>query len=138
MISIAKAYALRALIEKASASLSDTDALEAVELFEPWQTDTAYTADTRIRYNGKLYRVVQSHTSQSDWTPDITPALYTEVKEQGQGTKDNPIPYNGNMALEQGLYYTQDGVKYLCIRDTVNPVYNALADLVGLYVEIVE
>ena len=128
-------YKLRDMIRKASVSLDDTDALDAMELFAPWSVDTEYTAEQRIRYNGKLYRVVQSHTSQADWTPDATPALYTEVAEQGQGTKDNPIPYNGNMALEKGKYYAQDGVVYICTRDTVNPVYNALADLVGLYVE---
>lgn len=134
------AYKLRDMIRKAAVSLDDTDALSAIEMFAPWQTEPpmTYTAGDRIRYNGKLYRVVQSHTSQSDWTPDVTPALYTEVAEPGQGTKDNPIPYNGNMALEQGLYYTQDGAIYRCIRDTINPVYNPLPDLVGLYVEIVE
>lgn len=52
-----------------------------------------------------------------------------------EGTLDDPIPYSGNMALESGKYYIQDGVAYRCTRDTVNPVYNALADLIGLYVE---
>lgn len=51
-------------------------------------------------------------------------------------TLTDPIPYNGNMALESGKYYSQNGLVYLCTRDTVNPVYNALADLVGMYVEI--
>lgn len=73
------AYKLRAYIEKAAISLTDEDALEAVELYPAWQTDTAYTVDDRIRYNDVLYRCVQSHTSQSDWTPDITPALWTVV-----------------------------------------------------------
>ncbi len=131
-------YKLRDMIRKAAMSLNDTDALTAIEMFAPWQTDTAYTANERIRYGDKLYKCVQSHTSQSDWTPDATPALYAEVAKPGDGTKDNPIAYSGNMALEQGLYYTQGGVEYLCIRDSVNPVYNALADLVGLYVEVVE
>lgn len=54
------------------------------------------------------------------------------------GTKYDPIPYDGNMALESGKYYVQDGVTYLCNRDTGNPVYNALADLVGIYVSVVE
>ena len=49
----------------------------------------------------------------------------------------DPIPYDGNMALEAGKYYIQDYVIYLCNRDTVNPVYNPLAELVGLYVETV-
>jgi hypothetical protein len=132
-----RARTLRPFIVKASASLDDTDALEAVELFEPWAAGVDYAADQRIRYGDKLYRVVQAHTSQADWTPDITPALYAEVAKPGDGTRDNPIPYSGNMALEQGKYYTQGGVVYLCTRDTVNPVYNALADLVGLYVEVV-
>ena len=78
---ISKAYArqLRAMIEKASLSLTDEDALQAVELYPAWQTDTAYTVDERIRYNSTLYRCVQAHTSQADWTPDATPALWTVV-----------------------------------------------------------
>lgn len=139
MISRAKARQLRAMMVKASASLDDTDALEAVELFESWAVGVDYAANQRIRCGDKLYRVVQAHTSQSDWTPDVTPALYAEVVADAEaGTLDNPIPYSGNMALENGLYYTQDGVIYRCIRDTINPVYNALADLVGLYVEAVK
>lgn len=78
---ITKAYArqLRAMIEKASISLTDEDALQAVELYPAWQTGTAYTVDERIRYNSTLYRCVQAHTSQADWTPDATPALWTVV-----------------------------------------------------------
>lgn len=62
-------------------------------------------------------------------------SLYSEVCETHNGTLDDPIPYDGNMALTAGLHYMQDWVIYLCTRDTVNPVYNPLADLVGLYVE---
>lgn len=78
---ISKAYArqLRSMIEKASLSLTDEDALQAVELYPAWVTGTAYTVDERIRYNSTLYRCVQAHTSQADWTPDATPALWTVV-----------------------------------------------------------
>lgn len=132
-----KARQLRPIIVKASASLPDEDALEAVELFKAWQADTAYAADERIRYGEKLYRCVQAHTSQADWTPDATPALWTEVALPGDGeTPEHPIAYNNNMALEQGKYYAQNGIVYRCIRDTINPVYNNLADLVGIYVEV--
>ena len=79
MITRAKAYKLRAMIVKASTNLSDEDALEAIELYPAWKTGTAYTADERIRYDSTLYRCVQSHTSQDDWTPDKTPALWTVV-----------------------------------------------------------
>ena len=51
-------------------------------------------------------------------------------------TQDDPIPYEGNMALENGKYYSRDGVVYRCTRDTGNPVFQALSDLVGLYVEV--
>lgn len=133
-----KAYALRALIEKAAASLPDEDALDGVELFPRWAADVDVTAGDRYGYNGKLYKVLQSHRTQADWTPDVAVSLFAEVAaDTEQGTKENPIPYSGNMALEAGLYYTQDGVVYLCTRDTINPVYAALADLVGLYVEVV-
>ena len=70
------ALMLRAMIEKASASLTDTDALDAVELFPEWKTDTAYALDFRVRYDGTLYKCVQAHTSQADWTPDVAVSLY--------------------------------------------------------------
>lgn len=128
---------LRNMIEKASASLTDTDALEAKELFPNWEVGKAYAVGDRVEYDGKLYKTIQSHTSQSDWTPDITPSLYTEVGKPSQGdTPDNPIPYNNNMELFNGKYYSQFDVVYHCFRDTINPVYNNLADLVGLYVEV--
>ena len=134
-----KARRLRPMIERAAVSLPNEDALEAVELFPAWAVDTAYAADERIRHGGKLYRCVQAHTSQTEWTPDATPALWTEVALPGDGeTPEHPIAYNNNMALEQGKYYAQNGVVYVCTRDTVNPVYNDLADLVGLYVEVYE
>jgi len=79
-----KLLALRALIEKAAASLDDGDALEAVELFPAWKADTAYAVDERIRYGENLYRCVQAHTSQEGWEPDKTPALWTEVAKPGE------------------------------------------------------
>ena len=81
-------------------------ALAAVELFAPWQTNTAYTLDQRIRYGDKLYRVVQAHTSQSDWTPDATPALYTEVAEPGT------IPVWKQPTGAQDAYMTGNKVRY--------------------------
>ena len=79
MITRERAFQLRQLIEEATISLSDEDALQGVELFPAWKTDFAYAVNSRIKYNNVLYKCVQAHTSQSDWTPDITPALWTEV-----------------------------------------------------------
>ena len=77
------AYKIREMLHKASASLADDDALEAIELFPNWAADTDYAVDVRVRYADKLYRCVQAHTSQTDWTPDAVPALWTEVAAPG-------------------------------------------------------
>ena len=78
MITRQHARKLRELIVKASISLNDEDALNGVELFPQWAIK-AYAVGDRIRYNDILYKCVQAHTSQADWTPDVTPALWTRV-----------------------------------------------------------
>lgn len=85
-----------------------------------------------------LYTVIQPElTIQEHYPPGVgTESLYTRIDKQHDGTKYDPIPYDGNMELAAGLYYTQGGVVYLCNRSTGQPVYNALAELVGLYVEV--
>lgn len=74
-----KARALRPLIEKAAASLDDADALDGVELFPRWVADIAVAAGERYGYGGKLYKVLQSHRTQADWTPDVAVSLYAVV-----------------------------------------------------------
>ena len=136
MTIIERARMLRPYIEKAAQSLDDKTALQAVELYPTWKPGTEYTAGTRVRYGGKLWRVLQNHTAQEYWTPDVVQSLFEEINETHAGTLADPIPYSGNMALTAGLHYIQDGVTYLCTRDTGAPVYNALSDLVGIYVEV--
>lgn len=126
---------LRPYIEKAAISLSDEDALEAVQLFQAWSSSATYEVGDRVRYGDTLYRCRVAHSAQADWTPDVAISLWEKINVSNDGTLEDPIPYGGNMALTTGLYYIQDGMMYLCIRDTVNPVYHALSDLVGLYVE---
>lgn len=113
-----RARALRPYIEKAAISLTDEDALQAVELFPQWVVDHAYVVDERLQYNNVLYRVVQAHTSQADWSPDITPALFTVIDETHAGTKEEPIPASRGMEYTYGLYYTdpEDSKLYLCER----------------------
>lgn len=79
MTLIEKARQLRAYIEKASASLDDTDALNAIELYPVWADDVSYVAGDRVRYDGVLYKCLQAHTSQPDWTPDAAPSLWAKV-----------------------------------------------------------
>ena len=129
------AVKLKSAINVAAGALPDETAAQAKEIYPEWAVDTEYVIGDRRRYGDKLYKCLQSHTSQTGWTPDAVPALWAVIDETHAGTIDDPIPYEGNMALEQGKYYIQIGTVYLCTRDTINPVYSDLADLVGLYVE---
>ena len=119
-------------------SVDDATAVRMVAFYPEWEKDKQYTVGYKVQYLGKLYKVIQAHTSQETWTPDITASLYTRIDEVHDGTKYDPIPYEGNMTLYNGKYYSQDGVTYLCNRDTGNPVYNKLSELIGIYVEVIE
>ena len=117
--------------------VDDQTAYRMREFYPEWASDTGYTAGYKAQRGGKLWRCRQAHTSQDGWEPENVPALWEELCETHDGSRYDPIPYAGNMALENGKYYSQDGVTYLCNRDTVNPVYNPLRELVGLYVKMV-
>ena len=117
--------------------VDDSTALRMTEFYPEWASGVSYTAGYKVQHSGKLWRCVQAHTAQVGWEPENATSLWTEICETHDGTQYDPIPYDGNMALEAGKYYIQDYVIYLCNRDTVNPVYNPLAELVGLYVETV-
>ena len=130
-----EAIKLRQHIETAVQTLPDSEALEALVLHPEWASDTDYTAGYKVQRGGRLWCCLQAHTSQIGWEPEKAASLWTEICESHAGTLEDPIPYNGNMALESGKYYSQDGKVYRCTRDTGNPVYNALSELVGLYVE---
>lgn len=110
---------LRELIEKASASLDDSDALDAPALFPAWASGKAYAIDDRVRYGEKLYKCVQAHTSQADWTPNATPALWTEVSKPGE------IPVWRQPTGAQDAYMTGDKVWYPAVDTTV---YESLID----------
>ena len=75
----AKAKQLRQLIEQLAVTLDDETALAGVELFTMWAIGRAYATGDRVQYNGILYKCVQAHTSQADWMPDATPALWVVV-----------------------------------------------------------
>ena len=112
-------YKIRSLIEKASEFLTDEEAIESPELFAEWKTETEYTLDIRVRYDGKLYKCVQAHTSQADWTPDVTPALWTEVAQPGE------IPVWKQPTGAQDAYNTGDKVWY---PEKNTEVYESLID----------
>lgn len=133
-----EALRYRQHIETAAQSLPDGEALEVATLYPEWEEGQDYTEGYKVRRGGKLWRCLQAHASQVGWEPSTaTASLWEQICETHDGTLDDPIPYDGNMSLENGKYYIQDYTIYICNRDTGIPVYNALADLVGIYVEAV-
>lgn len=113
------AIQLRAMINKAAASLDDSDALTAVEMFPVWAVGVAYLVSERVRYNGTLYRCEQAHTSQEGWEPDQVPALWTQVAEPGE------IPVWRQPTGAQDAYRLGEKVHY---PDAAGPVWVSTID----------
>ena len=139
---MALARKARPLMEKAAQSLSDAEALQIKTMYPKWEKlvelgSVEAEAGFRFYHGDALYKCVNpTPTFQADWVPGVgTESLYTRIDETHAGTLEDPIPYDGNMELMVGLYYSQDGNVYLCNRDTGIAVHNALSELVGLYVE---
>lgn len=122
-------------------TLDDEAALEVSECFPTWESllGQNVATGTRIWDDGALWRVVQGHVFSEQWRPGLdTASLFVKVQvHHDEGTRDNPIPFTLNMELEEGKYYIEDGVTYLCTR-ALAASYWHLADIVGQYVEVAE
>lgn len=123
--------------------LTAEEALDVQSHFPRWEEligEDEY-AGFRFQYGGTLYEVIQTHTFQEEWKPgEGTEALYKVVQVEHEGTKEDPIPWESNMELESGKYYTEDDVLYLCVRDSGQAMPYKLSELVsgGGYVEVVD
>ena len=138
-----RALQLRPIMEQASQSLDDTVALTAVELFPQWKELVKKGAEVekgfRFQHDGKLYRTEQpKYTFVEQYVPGEvgTESLFSKVDEAHAGTREDPIPYEKNMEIYEGLYYTQNNVLYQCIRSSGQPLYHDLSVLIGSYVEV--
>lgn len=119
--------------------LTDGEALKVKGMYPEWEelVGQPLTAGIKLQYNGELYKVIQAHTAQADWKPSDLPALYGLITESHAGTLEDPVPYERNMVLEQGKYYTQYGVTYKCVTGSTVGYDADLTELLSL-LEIVE
>lgn len=116
MTLIEKARELRGLIEEAVQSLDDKDALKCICLYEKWDgSGKEYIENKKLRHNGKLWRVVQAHTSQADWTPDKTPALFVVVSLDEW--PEFVQPTGAHDAYKKGDKVTFEGKHYISLID---------------------
>lgn len=123
-------------------ALTDNEMLKVKDMYPEWSEfiNKKLTQGMKVQYDNKLYKVRQGIAAVLENQPPsiYTAALYEEINETRAGTLEDPIPYNNNMELEEGKYYSQNEVTYLCTRSTGQAVYNNLSELVGIYVQTVE
>lgn len=139
---IEEAKTLRKLLEHVTENLDDSVALEVATFVKRWKPNTDYAVGDRVSYKPgeevEVWKCRQAHTSQEEWAPSTaTASLWERIEETHTGTVDDPIPYNINLAVFEGLYYTEDNVLYICTRDSGNPLYATAASLIGNYFEVV-
>lgn len=122
--------------------LTDEQALKYKNLYPKWETfiNQKLEVGYKVQYNDKLYKVKQTIEKVLENQPSSidTASLYEEINETNQGTLEDPIPYNNNMELFEGKYYSQNGIVYKCTRNTGQAIYQDLSGLVGIYVEQIE
>ena len=110
-----EAESYRAKIEMAAALMSDEAALDSIELIAPWKIKEYVNVGDRRRFDGVLYKCIQAHTTQADWTPDITPALWVAVSIEEYPEWVQPT--GAHDAYNIGDKVTYKGNRYVCAVD---------------------
>lgn len=115
---IEQAQAIREAMDYAGASLDEETAMVCVALYRPWVIGTTYKKDEYFTYgvnrvgDPQLYKVVQDHTSQADWTPDSNPALYTPIGLDESGYPIWSKPTGAHDAYNKGDIVSYNGKLY--------------------------
>lgn len=119
---------------------NDQEALEVKLLYKEFSSQIGRPLEVGefIQYNDKLYRVLQAHTAQAEWTPDVAASLFVVIDKEHAGTKEDPIPAQLNMEYFAGKYYIENETLYLCTRDSGIALTHMPSALVGHYFEVVE
>ena len=133
-----KALAFIEAFTKIREIVSDDIAKENIGLYPEWKSNKELNSEDRVRYNNKLYKVITAHTTQEDWTPNVTPALFEPLDVVNEGTLENPIVAVTGMTYYKDKYYFDetDSKIYLCIRDDTGNgtiLHYLPSALVGVY-----
>ena len=143
---------LKAILKQATincAENSDEQALEVQSLYKEWESypdgyefkanRDGKSVPDRVNHKDVLYKVIQDHTKQSLYNPKDATSLFTPIKKDTEtGTIDNPISWVTGMECEEGLYYIENDVVYLCTRSSGTGLYYSPSALIGTYFEVVE
>lgn len=126
-------------------SVDDNTALRIKSYYPTWRelVEAQFTAEKagyKFTYGDDLYKTVSPDQQfLENWVPGHgTESIFERIDETHEGTKEDPIPYKVNMEVFKDKYYTEDGILYLCIEDSKQPLQNKASELVGHYFEVVE
>lgn len=107
-------YKLKELIQQLSKNLSDSEALEGIELFPSWKSNTDYVLDNRVKYNGELYKMIQpTHHSQDDWTPDVAVSIWVKVDDPSIEWPEWKQPTGAHDAYKNGAKVSHNGKHWI-------------------------
>ena len=108
----------RATVDALIQSMTDKEAIASQVLFPNWHSGKSYALDERVRYGGKLYKVLQAHTSQDDWAPDVAVSLFACLltDEEGDTIQEWTQPDSTN-GYSTGDQVTYNGVIYTSLID---------------------
>mgnify|MGYP000027293605 CR=1 FL=1 len=118
--------------------LTDSQSLQIKDMYPEWKEGIDVKVGEKYQCDGKLWKVLQAHTTQASWKPSLnTASLWAVIDEEHSGNADDVIPYTPPMEIFAGKYYSQNGVTYKCTRDSGIPLSHDLSALIGIYVELV-
>lgn len=113
MITKQHARRLRELMEQSAETLTDTEALEGIELFPKWKSDETYLIGERVRFEDTLYKCLMNHTSQDTWTPPVSPSLWVRVDDPGEEWPEWVQPVGSTDAYPMGAKVSHNGKHWI-------------------------
>lgn len=116
MISTAEARKMRAEIEERAKELPDSTAYEVPYMFPQWKIKDYQTGD-RVQYEGNLYKCIQAHTAQSDWTPDVSVSLWVRVDDPSIEWPEWRQPTGAQDAYAMGAKVSHNGKHWISAID---------------------
>lgn len=132
---------IKMAVKQARKITDDQEALELKMLYKQWekQIGRELTVGEYVQHGDRLYRVLTTHIAQENWEPGVgTESMFVVIDKVHAGTIDDSIPWNTNMECEEGKYYSEDGVIYLCIRTSGIALQCKIVDVLGNYFQLAE
>ena len=130
---------IKMAVKTARAITDDQEALAVKCLYKQWEKQIGRQLEVGeyIQHNKQLYRVLQQHTAQANWVPGVgTESLYVIIDKEHSGTINDAIPWVANMECFNGKYYIEDGISYLCVRDSGIALQCKIVDVLGNYFKL--